>query len=136
MVGMEGPAAEGADLGDRRRLVIARKSARTWRGWAGLGAAKSRVLEGRPAVLSGILEWQRAQLSAKTAWPRPTAPCRIPSPGRRRSRPGRHLPARPCPGGLEVGLVGFGRGEKIEHVLQAVFDGPEIGGNRAGIGRR
>jgi hypothetical protein len=28
---------------------------------------------------------------------------------------------------VQVGLVGFGRGEEVEDVLQAVFHGPEIG---------
>ena len=64
-------AAERADAGDGRRLIVAHPVGPQ----SGVGIDGVEIAIGkRTAVLSAMLEWQRAQLAANSSRPRLTAP--------------------------------------------------------------
>jgi hypothetical protein len=74
-----------------------------------------------------MLEWQRAQFrQTPLPGPRPLAELLLQI-GHQVGAAVGGASARVGAGGVQVGLVGFGRGEEVEDVLQAVFHGPEAG---------
>jgi hypothetical protein len=129
VVGVQRTAAEGADFGDRRGLVVAEEGAHLAR-MGIVGRGEVAVLEG-PPVLPGC-----SNGSVRSCRQRPS--------GRGHGalaeflvQVGDQVGARVGggrvdglalvgAGGVQVGLIRFGRGEEVEDVLQAVLDGPEI----------
>jgi hypothetical protein len=131
VVGVQRAATESADLGDRCRLIVAQEVGPYLARMRFAGGGEVAILERAAFALRNARMAARAvlgedQLSAADGTGAEFAFQVADQIGAAIGHPGRTRLANIGQRRVEVGLIRLGRGKEIEHVLQAVLDGPEV----------